>query len=109
MTATDFRQTALSFAGATEASHMNHPDFRAGGRIFATLGYPNDECGVLMLTPEQQARAMAKQPALFSPAKGAWGRQGSTVVRLDVVSPAALREWMELAWLKVTSKPKRKK
>lgn len=37
MTAADFRRIALSLEGAEESSHMGSPDFRVGGRIFATL------------------------------------------------------------------------
>jgi len=39
MTAADFRRIALSFEGAEESSHMGSPDFRIGGRIFATLAH----------------------------------------------------------------------
>jgi len=35
MTANDFRKLALSLPQATEQSHMDHPDFRVGGKIFA--------------------------------------------------------------------------
>jgi hypothetical protein len=38
MTADDFREIALSMQDAEERSHMGHPDFRANGRIFSTLG-----------------------------------------------------------------------
>jgi hypothetical protein len=33
----DFRRIAMSFPEAMESAHMNHPDFRVGGKIFATL------------------------------------------------------------------------
>ena len=46
MTADDFRRLALAMDGAVERSHMNHPDFRANGRIFATL-HSNDEFGMV--------------------------------------------------------------
>jgi predicted DNA-binding protein (MmcQ/YjbR family) len=36
MTEDDFRKLALSLPEAEESSHMNHPDFRVGGKIFAT-------------------------------------------------------------------------
>jgi hypothetical protein len=39
MTANDFRGIALSFPEAAEKSHMDHPDFRVTGKVFATLGY----------------------------------------------------------------------
>ena len=41
----DFRRIALSFPGAEEGGHMGHADFRVGGKIFATLGAPDDGLG----------------------------------------------------------------
>ena len=46
MTPSDFRRIALSLQGAEASAHMGAPDFRVGGRIFATLaseslGYGN--------------------------------------------------------------------
>ena len=45
VTAREFRRIALSLPQASEAAHMGHPDFRVGGRIFATLGYPRSGGG----------------------------------------------------------------
>ncbi len=45
MTPNEFRELALSFPEAIESAHMHHPDFRVGGRIFATLGYPDAGLG----------------------------------------------------------------
>jgi hypothetical protein len=70
--ADDFRRIALSFPGAEESSHMNHPDFRVGGKIFATLGSPDEAHGMVSLLPEQQADFMSLSEA-FHPASGAWG------------------------------------
>lgn len=36
MTVSDFRRLALSLDDAEENSHMGSPDFRVGGKIFAT-------------------------------------------------------------------------
>jgi hypothetical protein len=36
MTPDAFRKLALSYPNAVESSHMNHPDFRINGTIFAT-------------------------------------------------------------------------
>ena len=71
--ADDFRRIALSFPGAEERSHMGHPDFRAGGKIFASLHAPAKGTGAVMLMPEQQELAMAAEPAAFSPAAGGVG------------------------------------
>ena len=76
---------------------MGHPDFRANGRIFATL-HPGGEKGMVKLTPEQQKDFIALDPDAFSPASGAWGRQGCTNVRLDSVEEDQLGEAMTLAW-----------
>ncbi len=94
----EFRGIALSMADASESAHMGHPDFRVGGKIFATLGYPDERFGVVMLAPEEQAKLLRAHPEIFTPAKGAWGRRGSTHVRLDAVSASTLRTAMAAAW-----------
>jgi hypothetical protein len=97
MTAAQFRKLALKLNGATEGAHMGHPDFRANGRIFATL-HPGDKTGMVKLSPEEQVEFMNGDPAAFSPASGAWGRQGCTIVQLAVVETDKLGEAMTLAW-----------
>lgn len=76
---------------------MGHPDFRANGRIFATL-HPGGVTGMVKLTPEQQKEFMALDSDAFSPSSGAWGRQGCTDVRLDLVEEDQLGEAITLAW-----------
>lgn len=96
----DFRRLALAFPGAEERVHMGHPDFRVGGRIFATLHAPEKGTGAVMLLPEQQELAMEAEPNAFSPAAGAWGRGGSTLVTLAEVSDEWLERVLEWAWRK---------
>ena len=60
MNADDFRQMALSFDGAEEGSHIGAPDFRVGGRIFATLAAEGQGFGNLMLSPELQKSLVAE-------------------------------------------------
>ena len=98
--ADDFRRIALSFPGAEERAHMGHPDFRVGGRIFASLHAPATGSGAVMLLPEQQDLAMEAEPEAFTPAAGAWGRNGSTMVRLGAVSDEWLERTLEWAWAK---------
>ena len=85
---------------ASESAHMAHPDFRVGGKIFATLGYPDKDHGVVVVPPEEQTRLVKNHPKVFAPAKGAWGKSGSTTVRLDAVDKASLRKALEIAWRK---------
>jgi hypothetical protein len=54
MTIEGFRRLALRPPEAIEAGHLGHPDFRVGGRIFATLGHPADDWAMVALTREQQ-------------------------------------------------------
>ena len=76
MTVAEFRRIALSMPQASEGAHMEHPDFRVGGKIFATLGYPDNDHGMVVLPPEEQARLIKSHSAAFMLAKGAWGRRG---------------------------------
>ena len=98
MTAADFRDIALSFPETAEQEHMSHPDFRVRGKIFATLGYPDDSFGMVKLTPEQQHDFIKSEPNVFAPSKGAWGRGGSTVVKLKAAKKPLLRAVMAAAW-----------
>ena len=98
MTAEDFRRIALSFDGAEESSHMGVPDFRVGGRIFATLASQNDGFGNLKLTPELQQLLIAESPDVFLPIKGGWGRMGMTHIHLDEASERQMTDALHTAW-----------
>ena len=98
MTPAQFRRLALTLPDVSENAHMSHPDFRTAGRIFATLGYPDKEHGMIVLPPEEQVRLIREHPKVFAPAKGAWGKRGSTVVRLDAAATATVRAALEIAW-----------
>jgi hypothetical protein len=43
MSSSRFRRVALALPEVIEGSHQGHPDFRVGKRIFATLGYPDED------------------------------------------------------------------
>src|ERR1700730_14231352 len=98
MDAEDFRRIALSLEGAEESAHMGAPDFRVGGRIFATLAAESQGYGNLMLTPDQQAAFVAEQPDVFVPVAGGWGRNGATHVRLSAANEELLTGALSTAW-----------
>jgi YjbR protein len=104
MTADDFRKLALSFPEAAESRHMHHPDFRVRGKIFATLGYPNERWGMVKLTPAQQTRFVISHPDVFVPANGAWGRAGATTVNLSAARKSVLLPALDAAWGNVALK-----
>lgn len=98
MNADDFRRIALSLKGAEESLHMGQPDFRVGGRIFATLASAHQGYGNLMLTREQQQSFVEELPEMFLPIAGGWGRMGMTHIRLAAASEDVLSGALHTAW-----------
>jgi hypothetical protein len=108
MAAADFRRIALGLAGTTEGAHMDHPDFRAHGRIFATI-HPDRQRGSVKLTPEQQQAFIDANPGAFEPASGAWGRQGWTFVRFAAADEETVGEALTSAWQNIRTAAVRRK
>jgi hypothetical protein len=97
-TSADFRRFALALPQTEQRRHMNHPDFRVAGKIFATLGYPDKGRGMVKLTPTQQEEFVAAYPVAFQPVNGAWGRQGCTSVLFAKAAKRTLKEAILAAW-----------
>jgi hypothetical protein len=109
VTAGDFRRIALTLPDVTEGSHFHVADFRIGGKIFATLAYEKDGCGVLLLTPEQQTGFLEDAPETFLPVPNKWGEKGATLVRLTKVKRDVLAGALRLAWSNKQSKKARRR
>jgi YjbR len=102
MTTATFRKLALSFPGAEERRHMNHPDFRIGNKIYATLGYPRAGWAMVKLPPEEQAAFVQMKPGMFVPVKGKWGEQGCTNVILARATMPPVRAALRAAYESAT-------
>ncbi|TFH88570.1 MmcQ/YjbR family DNA-binding protein [Billgrantia azerbaijanica] len=100
----DFRTIALAFPGAVEHAHARHPDFRVNGKVFASLGDPDEAWGTVMLTPEEQQHFIATAPESFQPAPGPAGKQGETRVHLATTDHHQLRDALIAAWRGKTPK-----
>ncbi len=98
MTPNDFRELALSLSEVVESAHMRHPDFRVGGRIFATLGYPDEDWAMVKLERDAQREFVRRNPGVFKPVKGAWGRQGSTNIYIPAANVEIVRKALAAAW-----------
>jgi len=107
MTASEFRKIALSFPDTEEHSHMDHPDFRVAGKIFATLGYPDKTRGMVKLSPEDQHYFSKDHPDVFVPVNGTWGRRGATSVYLKNASKEIMAKAIEAAWRNIAPKGKK--
>jgi len=97
MTENEFRKLALSLAGSEESAHMGHPDFRVGGKIFATL-QPAKGLGMVSLSRDQQEMFVKVAPEVFEPVPGGWGRTGATYLRLSRANRKIVRDALSTAW-----------
>jgi hypothetical protein len=104
MTINEFRKMALEIPKAVEQSHMNHPDFRIAGKIFASLGAPDANWGMVKLTPEQQRGFIEKAPEVFTPCSGAWGHAGATNVYLACAKASLVRAAIKAAAKNIVSR-----
>ena len=107
MKAADLRRIALALDGAIESAHMGQADFRAGGKIFATIHH-DQKTGMVKLTPEQQQRLVRDYPGAFTLESGAWGRAGCTRVHFASVDEDVLGEALTLAWQNTAKEPIKK-
>ncbi len=96
VTPDEFGRLACELPEVTALACTGVREFRAGGTVFATLGDPDEGCGMVKLVWHQQEKRM--RPAMFRPVPGAWGRRGHTHVMLDAADEPALREALHLAW-----------
>lgn len=108
MTPETFRKLARAFEGATEGAHGGHADFRAGGKVFASLGYPGKEWAMVKLAPEQQQVLVSAEPEMFVAVKGTWGLRGATSVRLAAADARTMHSALTMAWHNVAAAKARK-
>jgi hypothetical protein len=95
MTPAQFRKLALAIPGAEEREHMGHPDFRLGGKIFATL-QPQKNQAMVKISLEQQQHLVALDPGTFL-LFGGWSKNGSTGIALESATPALVRDLLKEA------------
>jgi hypothetical protein len=107
MNAKGFRKIIRGLKDTVESSHMNHPDFRVNGKVFATL-HAGELEGMVKLTSEQQTEFIEDDPKTFSPETGAWGRMGCTKVVLATANEDTLGRALTLARQNVVDKMKKK-
>jgi hypothetical protein len=92
-----FRRAALALPGVVEGAHHGHADFRAHGRVIASL-HPDGERAMVKVSGAVQRRLVAAYAGACEAASGAWGRAGCTMLRLAALPPDAVREALAEAW-----------
>lgn len=103
MTPAAFARLALAREGASQGAHGGHVDFRAGGKVFASLGHAGPNSAMVKLTPEQQEMLVAAEPAIFTPVNGTWGLRGYTAVRLAAADATTMKSALAMALGNVTT------
>ena len=103
MTGDKFRKLALELPEVVEQSHMGHPDFRVGGKIFATLD-GEEKIGMVNLTSDFQAMVTRSESEIYYPANGAWGQNGCAMLNLRKARVAPIRAALLVAWHKTAPK-----
>lgn len=99
LTQNDARRIALALPEAVESSHMGHPDFRVGGKIFASL--PADGASVsLKTTPADLDALVVADPAAY---RAIWGGQ-YLGVQLAHAKRDALKALIADSWALVAPK-----
>lgn len=99
MTPEAFRKLALALPEVEERGHHDHPDFRVGGRVFATLA-PDGTWAMVKLPVDEQERLCAELPDLYEPFNGAWGKQGCTRITLAKARKKDVEEAVKSAWVR---------
>jgi hypothetical protein len=103
MTPAAFVKLALALDGAIQGTHGGHPDFRAGGKVFASVGFKGPDSATVKLTPEQQEMLVAAEPAIFAPVTGMWGHRGYTMIHLPAADATTMKSALAMAWKNVTA------
>ena len=80
---------------------MGHPDFRVGGKIFATL-WPDRKVAVVRLSVADQTGALQMNPEALT--LKFWGRSPYLEVNLERANAALLRALAQAAWRNIAPK-----
>jgi hypothetical protein len=94
---------ALALPETEQGQHFDIPDFRVRGKVFCTAR-TGERLAMVKLPQEIQTAVMNRHPEAITPAAGAWGRRGATLVRTDLVPEALLADLIVSAWRHVAPK-----
>jgi hypothetical protein len=103
-----FRKMALSLPGAEEHPHFDHPSFRVGKKIFATL-WEKENRAMIKLSLISQSVFCSYDATIFFPVPGGWGRKGATFVDLGKVRKDMFKDALTVAYNELVSKKATKK
>lgn len=108
MTATEFKDLALSFPGTVEGPHFERVAFKIiNKRIFATLHEESGTANIKFAPADQSVFCSFDKKAVY-PVPNKWGLQGWTTFELKKVPKELMLDALDTAYKDVL-KPKEKK
>ncbi|MCW8085366.1 MmcQ/YjbR family DNA-binding protein [Sabulicella glaciei] len=101
------RQLALALPGASEAPHWHRIAFRTPRKTFATLDEAARDIN-LMFSQDLRDFFCEREPHVFAPLAGGWGRMGITRCNLDAVEETSLVAALEASHALAVPLPRRR-
>lgn len=93
----------MSFPNTNEEPHFEKTSFRVNKKIFATLDTKKN-LACLLFDPIQQSVFSAYDITVIYPVPNKWGQKGATYVELKKVRKDVLKDALEQAYNKITTK-----
>lgn len=106
MTHDEFAALALSLSDVEEGAHFGKRDFRAGGKVFASL--PSPTTANIGFTPDQQQLMREVHGQLYAPLAKSWGARGWTALDLRRADVEIVLSALTMARDNVLAKKKKK-
>ncbi|MFZ4545549.1 MAG: MmcQ/YjbR family DNA-binding protein [Saprospiraceae bacterium] len=100
---TTFTQLALSMPDAVEEPHFEKRSFRIKKKIFATLDEKNKRA-VLKFSAIDQSVFCSMAPQAIYQVENSWGKQGWTMVDLQLVDEEVMKDAIAVAYSTVLGK-----
>ncbi|MBK0381733.1 MmcQ/YjbR family DNA-binding protein [Pedobacter sp. SD-b] len=99
----ELREIALSFPETTEEPHFDKISFRVKNKIFVTYNPPKEQANIKLSLIDQDVFAAADKKIIY-PVNNKWGKQGWTIVELNMVNPNLFFDALKTAYCEVAPK-----
>lgn len=98
-----FQKLALSFDEATEEPHFEKTSFRVNKKIFATYDAKNERACIKLSEIDQDVFS-AFDKSIIYPLPNKWGKQGWTLIELQIVGIEIFTDALTSAYCEVAPK-----
>jgi predicted DNA-binding protein (MmcQ/YjbR family) len=98
-----FRQLALSFPEVNEQAHFEKTSFRIGKKIIATYDEKHNRACVKLSEIDQHVFSSFDKTIIY-PVANKWGKQGWTLVELQLVKKIMFKDLLTCAYKEVAQK-----